>query len=53
MVRVDHAAIEAYCATAGGWLCDEYADRMASDSEAAGVNWDPYLGIYSHGTGGV
>ena len=42
--RFDHAAIEAYCATAGGWLCDEYADRMASDSEAAGVDFsDPRI----------
>ena len=31
--RFDQAAIEEYCATAGGWLCDEFADRVASDPD--------------------
>ena len=31
--RIDHDAIEEFCATAGGWLCDEYAERMASDPD--------------------
>jgi len=31
----DRAAIEEYCATAGGWLCDEYAAQSAEDTEVS------------------
>ena len=42
--RFDQAAIEEYCATAGGWLCDEFADRMASDPDGAAVDFsDPRI----------
>jgi predicted dienelactone hydrolase len=39
--RFDHAAIEDYCASAGGWLCDEYAVRMEENPDDVGDYSDP------------